>query len=446
MVAQLMLTRVFAKNFGVSLIGDGITFIFTFVNSIVVARLLGPEGRGEYAVLLGISEIVSLLLSGGIYWGITFWLGKQPDSLPKLFGNAIFHLMLVIGFCTIIGFGTAYADFTWMPNIEPANFILLAAVVPLLIATEMLRYFFLGLGQITNYVSVAVFRIVMWTILNIIILGALSATTQGAMVAWLTQLTLTVFLFTGLLVFRTKLGFAISRSLYWNMLQIGAKGMVSQMGSRLMYSGDIFFLNFLLPVGILGNYSVATSAVRVMQRSANVAGTLLFPLSARNQEREIDLLTARVCRHMVFLNMCLSILILVTGRYLLRFLFGVEYEDSFALLAWLLPGFIALAPPIIIGPYLWGRNFPRTVLVAPYVAFIVNISLLVLAIPLFGAVAASVASSIAYVFWSVLLLRYFHRHTDISYRDILLINTVDLASIHKNVRSWILALRLFVSN
>jgi O-antigen/teichoic acid export membrane protein len=89
--------RKVAETFGtrILLIGIGL------VTSVIVARILGPDGRGLYAVAATIGAIGVQFGNLGLHASNTYYVARDRSLLPALVGNP-----LLIGF-VFGGFGAA---------------------------------------------------------------------------------------------------------------------------------------------------------------------------------------------------------------------------------------------------------------------------------------------------------------------------------------------------
>jgi hypothetical protein len=75
-VAETFLTRIL-------LIGIGL------ITSVIVARVLGPEGRGLYAVAATIAAMGVQLGNLGLHASNTYYVAQKPELLPFLMGNTL---------------------------------------------------------------------------------------------------------------------------------------------------------------------------------------------------------------------------------------------------------------------------------------------------------------------------------------------------------------------
>ena len=69
-----------------------------FVTSIVVARLLGPDGRGLLGVASSIAAVSVAIGSLGIPIAISYYASRRPRLMSELIGNALaYAAVLLIG-------------------------------------------------------------------------------------------------------------------------------------------------------------------------------------------------------------------------------------------------------------------------------------------------------------------------------------------------------------
>src|SRR4030043_1134751 len=83
-VGETFITRI-------CLIGIGL------VTSVIVARILGPEGRGLYAVAATIGAIGVQFGNLGLHGSNTYYLARARSLLPALIGNTLLVSFVVGG-------------------------------------------------------------------------------------------------------------------------------------------------------------------------------------------------------------------------------------------------------------------------------------------------------------------------------------------------------------
>ncbi len=79
------------------------TLLSGVITSLLTAWALGPEGRGELAVVVLWPNVVALLAGLGLPQAHRYYLARQPETLPSLFSNALLFTV-VMG---VIAYGAA---------------------------------------------------------------------------------------------------------------------------------------------------------------------------------------------------------------------------------------------------------------------------------------------------------------------------------------------------
>ena len=74
-----------------------LVFCLSFVSSIIIARVLGPEGRGLFSIVIMIPTMTVAMTNMGINVSNVFFIGKNKDPIGSIVGNALFYSLLVGG-------------------------------------------------------------------------------------------------------------------------------------------------------------------------------------------------------------------------------------------------------------------------------------------------------------------------------------------------------------
>src|SRR3972149_5050150 len=93
----------------------------SFVNSILVTRLLGPEGRGELAAANTVMAVGVQLGTLGLHSSHTYFVSREPGALRAILGNSVVATLA----CGLVSLA-AYAFFRARPELAPVPGTLLA--------------------------------------------------------------------------------------------------------------------------------------------------------------------------------------------------------------------------------------------------------------------------------------------------------------------------------
>src|SRR3954468_4662345 len=70
--------------------------ILNVVTSVIVARALGPSGRGAVAVALSLTLVLVQIGSSGLATANPYYAAKEPQARSRIIGNSI-YLAVVLG-------------------------------------------------------------------------------------------------------------------------------------------------------------------------------------------------------------------------------------------------------------------------------------------------------------------------------------------------------------
>jgi len=420
-----------AKDSTVTLIMRGIMFLSGFITSIIVARSLGPAGRGSYSVFLLIISTTSLVTSLGMMLANVYFSASQPAKRGVLIGNSFLFAILLGGLGIIVVEGATLTlpvqNYLTENGVKVEWVRLLLLFLPLVLLNSYLPEIIRGSGRVVLYNLLDLSAVVVYLISVFILVFVLKTDVEGALVAWVLSTILPLPLTMALLVIHV----AKPRQwgISWNILKQSL-----HYGLRI-YPGDIIqFLNYRLDVLIVGIYSgpvqvgLYAIAVGLAEKLWEIPYSIsvgLVPTIAANMNNAAAT-TERVSRIAVALVGAMCLLIAVVSYPLIYILYGEEYIHAAISLIFLLPGILALSLARLLASFYSGIGKPQISTYAAVVSLVFTIILDFLLIPRFGIVGASIASSVAYMVATVILLVGFVREVNSSFTRILLIRREDI--------------------
>ena len=130
--------------------GTRILVIFvTFATAIVIARELGPTGRGLYAVAATLGAIGAQFGNFGLHASNIYFVAKDRTHLPALIGNT---LAVVILSCLVAALSGIL--FVYWPSLSPVHgtlLLLALAFVPISLAYLLVQGLLLGVNEVRAY-------------------------------------------------------------------------------------------------------------------------------------------------------------------------------------------------------------------------------------------------------------------------------------------------------
>jgi O-antigen/teichoic acid export membrane protein len=385
-----LILRTLATNFALAGLG--------LVNSILLSRWLGPDGRGEVAAAMLWPTLLIYLSSMGLIIGITYFAALPASKPQAIFGNALW-LGLAQGALAIL---VGYACLPWLLHSQTAALIGAGRVYLLVVPLSLLTQY--GTSILQGRMRLSAFnglRLILpagyligtiilglcgrLALLNIILLHLLL--NLIAMVA-----TLVVLSSAG-----TRLRFGVDGPLAKEMLRYGARVHIGNVTGLANMSLDQALMAAWLPPSYLGLYVVAVSAAGLAQIFSQAVQMVLTPSITQKESlaERAAILQAAFRRYWL-----LSLLITLGLAALLPVVIPIVFGSNFKEAVWpaevlLLGVFLIGAKDVLAGgaqalgdPWLGSK--------AHVVAVVVTIGLLYLLLPRLGIMGAAIATAAAY--------------------------------------------------
>jgi len=388
---------------------------------IVVARWLGPAGKGAYS---GLQFIVSLAISmtAGAGASITYMLTNKRRPLPELLpplGILLLLLTVAVWLCLALWE-------LWRGSSLPL--LIFAAVVPASIILSWQPGLFTGLGALRDLnwqtvgLSLATFASVVVAI-KLFHTGAL-----GALIAW------TVCSYAAALVvvlWALRFGGVGAATLLKADLAVlisyGAQSGLNTFLGLLNYRIDSLLLIGMLGTGIFGVYSVAVSAGEVL-----FLITRPITSAATRDIGSADLvssaaLTAKVIRIGTAVVLVAALVAYFVAPVLIHAVYGPRFDQAVLPLRLLLPGIVAFATTgTFCAFFLFQLGKPGIVTAINLAMIAVQAVGCLVLVPRFGMAGAAFASSLTYIVGIALQTWWFCKATGLHPADVWLLRLDDV--------------------
>lgn len=421
----------FVKGVSITYFTQIIVIFISLITSILVARYLGPSGRGIFAVLSVLTALGIQIGNLGFPAATIYFLGKNEEKRQN-----IFHISLIMG---IVG-GSIISFFIFLlclifPDflIKNVSFNLLVITVisfPFLLGTSLFSNFLLG---VKKYIPYNLFSIIskFISLLKVVIILVLLGLGLTEFVIGTTIVAFIVFLIYLCYIYRVDsyvLPNNLDKSLFHEMWKYGRKSYLATILGFLIIRSDILIINYFLGSIPTGIYSISVALIDYIYLLPGVIGTILFTKVSSGSEYKF---TEKVFRYtfLIMIVIC-SIAALIAGPAI-NIMYGQEFQKAVLPFIILLPGIIFLGIDTILMQDLAGRGLPRIVYISPFIALVLNVSLNIVIIPMWGINGAAISSTISYFLMLVLMLRYCTKLTESSISNYILIKTDDIKQIIK---------------
>ena len=377
---------------------------------VINARVLGPSGKGTFALAVLVPAFASQFLRFGVDVANVYFLGSKKHTLQAILGNS---LMVVVATTTVavplyIIFIPLISD-TIAAGVKPSLLLLAGLLLPLNLLVGHLSPIFLGLQRVKKYNFIALwgrvtalfFIVVLVAVLSLGVVGAIWATILASLlvVGWaLKELSKDVSvkptLNPGLLKESISLGF---RAYLGNVVQF------------FNYRLDMFVVNYFIGVANVGFYSTAVTGAELLWYIPQAVATILFPRTAATGVEEAKLFTPKVCRNTFLITLVAALGLSMVSKPLIIFIYGEAFAPSVIPLWLLMPGVVALSISKILTSDLAGRGLLQYGAYSSAISLGATVICDLFLIPKWGIAGAAVASSISYCIATIVVLFFYVR-------------------------------------
>jgi O-antigen/teichoic acid export membrane protein len=412
-------TRAFVDQYAPTVLGQGFILAMGILTGILSARMLGPQGRGEYAAIIIWPLGIVTLLSLGINQAIAFNVGRQTFKVSEVATAAT--LIGLIQSVLAIALGLLISHFVlakYSPLVRHLG-IIFVLLTPTLILSGYPANLFQGLQDSVRFNLIRV----MAPLTYVAGLGGLYFTHRAS---------LTSVVFFQLAGYGVALALGLSmvwRVLkprpQWNPLAIrhlidfGYRTQATNVASYFNQRIDQLVLSLLIPPRQLGLYVVAVTLSTMVTVFPQAAGIVTFSRgSSQNGEDAKATIGVAFRASLLWLLICCGLLYPL-APFLIRFAFGAAFDGSILACRILLPGalMIGLNQVLYNGASALGR--PGLPSCAEGVSMaMTGIGLYVL-VPRYGYIGAAIISSAAYTTSFLLMLFLAHKLLGLSLRVLL---------------------------
>jgi len=389
----------FAQATAITVTSNIIRLLLGIITSVLIARILGPEGKGVYTLATLLPSLILIFANLGIGSATVYHVAQGRYPRPQILGNNILFAVGVFILGITIGLIiTVYFHSTIFPGIARGYLLLALALIPGSLLFAYLQPIFLGTHRITQYNASAILQDALLLILLAVTLGLVNGGVAGALIAtaltWLivdVPLLLRVRRVAGGISFRPNLSY-IKQALAY-----GIQAHLGNILGFLSYRVDVFLVNGFLSPAAVGLYSIAVGLVERLWLISQAASIVLFPrVAAESDEKRRKELTPLVARTVLLATGAGSLLLFVLSPWILELLYSSSFLPAVQPLQILLPGIVALSVSRVLANDIAGRGRVMLNNYAVGITVAVNIALNLLWIPEYGIVGAAWASTASY--------------------------------------------------
>lgn len=369
----------------------GFVVLMSVVQSVLVARALGPDGRGALAAVAGFAGVLVAVGGLGFSSANPYFLINNPAAHRAIVSNSLWIGGAGGVLLACVGLLVYALEPGVLPGLSMSEVVTALVTVPVMLCALFLHSVLLGQFRTRLYNGLAAAVAALpalalalgYLLLDLDVLGTLVVTTLSQVAGMIAYVVVTT----------DGLPERFDTRLARDMLRYGVRLYAATTLAFLVIRVDVLLVNGYLGTAAAGLYTVAVAIVDLLFLIPVAVGFSLFP---RVAEAPASDLTLRVIRVFTPIMLVLCLVSVAVAAPAIELLYGAPFAGAADLFYWLVPGAFGLAIATVLSQHFAGRGFPWVLVLAWVVALAVNLGLN-LALLDRGAYIAALSSSIVYM-------------------------------------------------
>ena len=386
---------------------------------ILLARVLGPTGRGAASLLILVPTLLALGFSMGIHQANVYFVDHKRHGLGVVMTNSTLIIAVVSAFVAPLMWLAESWIVTWL-KLEDYRLAYRWSCVLLPVMLSNLIYVNVLVGQkrfTERNISVIILSIVQ-LVLTLVLVWLLATGVAGWIAVMVAAHSLSVlYVFFRLTGFRRQTFARPNKAYFRESMVFGLKGQVGNLLQMFNYRLDMFVVNYFLGLNAVGIYAIAVRIAELPWMMPQVVGNVLYAMISGDQDKYNDEHVASSARKTTVMMIVSSVAILATGWFVVPLVFGSKFADSVLPLAILAPSSIGIGLHKVLMQSLRGKGHPQYMSYTAAIALGVTIVLDFVFIPLWGVPGAAAASTIAYLLCAVCTVGWYVRESKLRWHD-----------------------------
>ncbi len=395
--------RKLGSNTAQTLLRQSLAIMFGLGLSILLARVLGPEGYGQYTMGILLPTMLATFLDLGVPASNVYHIASEKVSLYKAFKTTIeiWFILSIVGILIATSIISTQNE-NWFPNIPVYLLWLGTLAFPLALLQSLLSSFFQGLQNFKKYNTASLISPITTLFLSLVLVGILNQGMIGALTAFIggpfSGLLVTIILLWPYIKKDKMMSRNKSSNYFKECIGYGWKAHLSNILTVVNYRADIFLVNFFVNPTATGVYVIAVNIAEglwIISKSINMV--ILPRLSELNKdEKKRQHLTPLIARWVLFISAVGAIIMAFLAPPFIQLVYGIDYSDAIDALLWLLPGILIGSMARVLANDIAARGRPELNLYISILVVFTNVIANIILIPKFGIKGAAIATTLAY--------------------------------------------------
>ena len=407
-----------------------ITLLFTFVNNIIIVRLLGAEASASFFYAIAVFTLLSTVLRFGLENSIIFYASK--DS--KLTGP----LALFLAVAGLIQAVLSYAALHYFipeagPYTLPWIIVFIVSNVFIFYATAFYQvkrmYISVNIAAaVTALLQTAVLAVFYFSKNNFMLSRGFAKNMNDAVLIVLAAAALFQVLLLMLWFYRQNKAALIGRlpdaGTVKNVFRYSAVNFTGTVLMFLIMRADFYFVEKYCSGIVLANYVQVAKIGQMALIFPGLLGGVIFPYTV-NAPASFAEKISFFCRMLTGIFVSAAVVFIVAGKSIFIWLLGADFYLVYPGICGTFAGIYFLGINLILISYFEGRNQQKIVLLSNLISLFIVIATDYFLVPVYGMMAAAIVFSAANFAGMLVLAGYFITQTGTRAKELFLPRRAD---------------------
>lgn len=388
--SEVSARRELAGNLSITVGTSVFIQLVTVASGVILARALGPQGRGDLAIAMLWPTLVSGVGTLGIADALTFRSaleGRGPSAaLTNSLVLALFQSVLLVG----IGWGVILLALHGKPTVA-ANAEFYLWYIPLNLLTLYPGALLQGRMMMPSFNLVRASVHVSYTTCLALLWATHHLDVRAALFASLLAAGMTLILCAAAVLHGRFVALRISVSELRSLITLGLKLQLGNIAFLLGSRIDIILLSLLVPTRVLGAYVVASAVGALPLLIPSAASLVLYPLFSRQQRAQAGRAFARFMLLGLFVTVSGAPVVIFVSPPIVKLFFGGAFEPAVVIAQILGLASLLRGMGVMVSAVLRGLGAPVRASIGDVAALVVMAALMVPAIRFAQGEGAAVA-------------------------------------------------------
>jgi len=372
-----------------------------------LAWLLGPSGRGSYAVCILFVTLLTLLVSFSSRIALEYFVASGKLNLSEGVTYGLLSGLITWLLATSIAVVLMSFQLSFFSKASPDSFRLALLMLPLLFTAPMLLKLLCSIRQFRWFAIFSIAQCIVQIGLALVFLKGLALGVNGALLA--TGLSAAISSLFILAFLRSVHGISLVRPSFGkvqDIVRFGSRYYVGNISNQVDLRVSTIILAFFATRADIGLFALASLLTTQVEAVPNSVSNALMPRVASDKGGRGELV-AQCSRVALVVCAVVALGLVVAATPLVQLLFSPAFLPIVPLIRIMIIGVVVRCAAKIFVPYLVGTDHPGKASVAAACGVLTNLIVLWLLLPVLGLTGAAIAMVASHLVSSSILIHAF---------------------------------------